>query len=777
MIKKKLLSTALVLLLLLTIIPTAALASEPVYVTRGTVCDMLLVAADDYTEDLTRGDIIKGYGDGELKEDQLVTRAEAFVMISHAFGELPAPVGNDLRLNPQSVSFTEVPVWAQADVNNLVSAGVVIGSIDSTLYEKDNVTAEQVQTVINRIWALKGSNLKDDFYNTVNKAWLDQSVIKPGETSAGGFVEIDNLNNERLTGIINEIISGTYSKGTKEQKISDFYHSVLDMDARNKQGIAPIKSYLDEIDAVDSMDKLYAVQKTLLDDLSLNGLFSFSVDVDMKDSNKYTIYFSGISPEIPKELYAAGDSPQTTAYKNHLKTLLDLSGDENAQEQANAFYEMEKVLSQSQLDTQDYGNVDKINNAYTVDQLQAIFPAMDVRQAITDSGYQLPDKVIILDVELTEAFAKYYTAENLSLLKTIVKLSLLFGYGDSLGQDFLDASDAFRAAFYGVEGTQSDAEIASLETQNIMSDYLGKAFIDKYFSARAKQDVENMVTDFISIYKSRVSKLDWMSAVTKQMAIKKLDTMTVKIGYPDSWESPMDKVEIKSGSYFSNMTAIAKQSRLENIALQGRPVDNTKWMMSAYEVNAYYNPTANEIVFPAGILQAPFYDINASKEANLGGIGTVIAHEITHAFDNNGAKFDENGNAVNWWTASDYQKFEALCAEVTQHYNGYESAPGIYLNGALTLSENIADLGGMACALESMKKLSDPDYDAFFKNNAKIWEMTCTRQYLELLSQMDVHSPNKARTNQVVQNFEEFYQTYGITEKDGMYTPVRVQIW
>jgi putative endopeptidase len=196
-----------------------------------------------------------------------------------------------------------------------------------------------------------------------------------------------------------------------------------------------------------------------------------------------------------------------------------------------------------------------------------------------------------------------------------------------------------------------------------------------------------------------------------------------------------------------------------------------------YTVNSYYNATSNEIVFPAGILQTPFYDIKAPKEANLGGIGTIIAHEITHAFDNNGAKFDENGNAANWWAESDYQKFEELCDEVVRHYDGYETAPCITINGTLTLSENIADLGGMACALDAMKKIDSRDYDVFFKNNAKIWEMTCTRQYLEYVNQMDVHSSNKARTNKVIQNFDEFYQTYGITKIDGMYSDNRVSIW
>lgn len=781
--KKRITAIVIVLCLLLAISPAVLADDQPNYATRGVVCDMLLSAADDYTPGLTRGDIIKGYEDGQTKEDQFITRAESFVMVSRAFGTLPAPVGNDLRLSPSLVSFTQVPVWAEYDVNNLINARVIIGTDDGSLHESDNVTVEQMETMIRRIWALKGNNIRDDFYNTANKPWLDTSVISPGMVTAGGFNDIGELNDKRLTQIINDITSSTYEKGTKEQKISSFYHNVLDMDARNKEGFAPIKSYLEKIDAVDSMEELYAVQKSLMDDLSIGGLVSFSLGVDLKDSTQYTMYFGSVTPGLTKDMYAGEDSPQVVAYKQYLEKILVLVGDDNPSDKVESFYVLEKELSKSQIEPQERSNVDKIYNLYTIDKIQEMFTAIDVKQIITDLGFQLPDKIIVQDVGLMEAFAKYYTEDNLSLLKAATKISLVSGYGGAFGQDFLDVSNEFNKVFYGMEGTKTNAEIASITTQNIMSDYLGKIFIDKYFSAEAKRDVENMVNEFVDIYKDRISNLEWMSDATKQMAAKKLDTMTTKIGYPDSWETPMDKVEIKSGedggSYFENLLAIMKQSRLETIALQGKPVDKSKWMMSAYTVNAYYNPPSNEIVFPAGILQAPFYDINAPKEANLGGIGMIIAHEITHAFDNNGSKFDEKGNATDWWTESDLQKFEQLCGNVIAHYDKYEVAPGIYTNGTLTLSENIADLGGMACALESMKKINNADYDIFFKNNAKIWEMTCTRQYLEYANQIDVHSANKARVNKVVQNFEEFYQTYDITESDGMYISPqeRVKIW
>ena len=781
--KKRVTAVLLVFVLLIAAIPAYA-DNEPDYATRGEICEMLLTAADDYTPGLTREDIIKGYEDGSTKDDQFITRAESFVMVSRAFGTLPEPVGNDLRTSPDKVSFTDVPAWAENDVNNLINARVVIGTDDGTLHEKDNVTTEQMRTMIQRIWALKGSNLKDDYYNTVNKAWLDASSIRPGEMSAGGFTEVQYTNNQRLTGIIEDIVSGTsYQKGSKEDKITSFYHNVLDMDSRNEQGIQPIKQYLDKIDAVTTFDGLYDLQKDLMNEIGTGGLFNAALSADLKDSTKYAMYFNSVGTTLTKDIYAGGDETKVNAYKNYLTTILKLAGDPNPEEKVDAFYELEKDLSQYQLNPEDGNNVDKIYNVFTIDQLQELFPAADIRQVITDLGYQVPDQVIVMDTELLKAFAKYYNEEHLDLLKTLTKISVVSGYGGALNQEFLDASNEFSKIFYGIEGSKSMEEIASSSTQNVMSDYLGEIFVDKYFPQEAKEDVTAMVHEFIDIYKARIENLDWMSDTTKTMAKKKLDTMNIKIGYPDSWETPMDKVEIRSaadgGSYFENMKNIAKQSRLENIALQGKPVDKTTWMMSAYTVNAYYNASANEIVFPAGILQAPFYDYNASRESNLGGIGTVIAHEITHAFDNNGSKFDENGNAANWWTESDYAKFQELCGDVIKHYNNYEVAPGIYNRGEQTLSENIADLGGMACALEAMKKIENADYDAFFRNNAKIWEMTSSRQYLEYLNQLDVHSLNKARANRTITNFQDFYDTYQITETDGMYTKPedRVKIW
>jgi putative endopeptidase len=274
-----------------------------------------------------------------------------------------------------------------------------------------------------------------------------------------------------------------------------------------------------------------------------------------------------------------------------------------------------------------------------------------------------------------------------------------------------------------------------------------------------------------------------MSEATKAKAIKKLDKMTVKIGYPDQWNDSLKGVSIKTfadgGSLFDNMVAINKSIKKQSIASLGRPVDRSVWMMSAYDVSAYYNPMNNEIVFPAGILQAPFYDIKAKRETNLGAIGMVIAHEISHAFDNFGSAFDENGNAVNWWTPEDLKKFQEKCDQVISYYNHVEVLPGVYNNGKLTLGENIADLGGMVVSLQVLSNMEKPDLKAYFEGYATIWRMTMSKEAAAYRTTIDVHSAPKVRVNRTVSNFPEFYKAYEVTEKDAMYVAPkdRVSIW
>ena len=382
------------------------------------------------------------------------------------------------------------------------------------------------------------------------------------------------------------------------------------------------------------------------------------------------------------------------------------------------------------------------------------------------------------------AWAAVFAAPDaVETLKTYARLSMAVGFGSLLNQEFTDASDAFNLAYLGQDLSVPPEETAASYVQNLMSGYLGQAYAQRYFSAEAKQNVEKMVQDMLTVYRSRIQKLDWMSETTKAKALNKLNTMKLNLGYPDTWEDELDGVEILSadqgGSFYSNLVAMQQAGVRALPALQKEGVDKTAWPMSVCTVNACYDPIDNSITFPAAILQAPFYDVNASYEQNLGRIGYVIAHEITHAFDNNGAKYDENGNAADWWTAADYAAFQKLCGRVTALYDGRESAPGITCDGALTLSENIADLGAVACVTEIESHQAKPDYETLYRSMAEVWASSYGREMRAYLAQVDVHAPDKLRGSLVLQNFSQFYEAFGITENDAMWLAPedRVTIW
>lgn len=755
------------------------------YVTRGQVADMLLVAADDYNPNVKKEDIIQGYEDGELHEEKYVTRAEALVMLKRAFGKMPELTEYTKRVAIPKENFTDIPNWAEDELDDVFNAGIVAGTSDGIFSPDENVTDTQMNLFIDRTYAVFGSNLKDDFYATVNKDSLNNFEIKSGRMIAGNLYDLSDKNTEQINTLLDNIVNQSHQKDTKEQKIADFYNNVMDTESRNKTSISPIKPYLDKIDSVNTINDFNQINRELNKDICVSALGNFSITTDFKDNTKNILNFIMIQPLLPKEIYASDNKEQVNVYKDYLAKILVLGGEteENAQKDSEEYFNFEKKLAESMLDTQDNNDVDKIYNIYTLDELQNKVPNMDILQLLKNSELKYNGKILVSDVGLLEKNGELYNEENLDVLKTRAKLTVLLGWGETLNEEFEQASTDFQNAFYGTEGSYTKEEIAILTVENVMDDYLGELYAEKYFSKEAKQNVEKMIGDIIDVYRERIKNLTWMSDTTKEKALKKLDTMQVNVGYPENMQSYMDDVEIKSaaegGSFFENMIEITKQQVKNQIEYQDEPIDKSDWEMAVYAVNAMYNPLANSITFPAGILQAPIYDVNASYEENLGGIGYIIAHEITHAFDNNGAKFDENGNATDWWTEEDYQAFSKLCQNVADFYDGEEAAPGIAVNGTLTLSENIADLGAVSCITEIVSHLENPDYEKLYKSIAKTWSSSSSREYMQYVSQTNVHSLDKLRTNRTIVNYQEFYDTFGISENDGMYVAPedRVHIW
>ncbi|NMA51430.1 MAG: M13 family metallopeptidase, partial [Peptococcaceae bacterium] len=617
--------------------------------------------------------------------------------------------------------------------------------------------------------------MKDDFYAAVNKEWLDNSQIPAGEAYNSTLLQLDYENENRISDILNTLLQKDWPRGSKEQKLVDFYQSALDMDSRNEQGIEPVRKYLQAYEEADSLEQLIQTDININRETGNGQLLTYYLGQDLQDSSSYIMYHWALTPTWDKDFYTSPD--KRDACMKYITRLLTLSGEDEATARsvAEQIFALEKELSENSLDPEEYYDVDKAYYVYTLEQLASLYPDFDLKKTITDTGYQLPDRVCIVDEGLLLKSAQYFNEDHLELLKDYATFKFIYACGFTLSREFIEARQEFNALVYGVEGEKSDQQRAVNAVKEYLPLYLGEIYVEKYFSEEAKQDVEEMVANFIEVYKQKISNLEWMSTETKQRALKKLDNINVKIGYPDKWSATLDNTDIKSyadgGSYFDNVCRINLAYINENIAKQGQPVDKSTWDMPVYEVNAYYDVQNNEIIFPAGILQEPFYSFTASPAENYGGIGMVIAHEITHAFDNTGARFDEMGNVNNWWTEDDNRNFEEKTKRVQEFYDGLEIVAGIESDGELTLFENIADLGAISCCLKVLSQYENPDYQAFFKSYAVIWRTTMKREMADYLSKVDVHSNSKIRVNRTVVNFAEFYEAFGINETDGMYVP------
>ncbi len=754
--------------------------------TRGEVAQMVLQAADDYNPGVSLKDILQGDEKGDLREGEPATRAEALVMLQRAFGDLPAPVGDNARNAIPAGDFTDIPFWAKDALADVFEAGIVAGTSETTFDAGSPVTAEQMQRFIGRVYALEGSNPKDDFYAAVNKEALDSSVIPEGQMNSGTLYDMMN-DDSRVSGIIEEAAKEKHQKGSPEQKIGDFYNNILDWDARNAAGITPVKPYLEAIDGAQTLDEVLAVADRMKRELYQAGLRTFGLTIDAKDSNRYIVTFSSIAPSLSKDIYEKDGGKEKDAFLKYLKALLVLGGyaEEDAERQAKLYWEADRVLAAAKLEQQDYGNVEKIYNIFTFSELKEMFPKAGLDSAYAISGLAESSQILVSDVGLLKAAAPYFSEEHVDYLKTRLRIELLAGFGGTLNREFQDAAETYQQELLGTSGSVTDEYRASQIVQQQFGAEIGRVYAEKYFSPEAKADVEEMVHEFLEIYQQRIRGHDWMSEATKEKAVEKLHSMSIKVGYTDDddWDASMDAVDIKSvaegGSYFANMVEIARVTREYLIDMQGKPVDKSIWAMNVYTVNACYIAQFNEIVFPAGILRAPMYDVNNTREQNLGGIGYIIAHEITHAFDNNGAKFGKDGNAEDWWTAEDYAAFQKLCSRVVAHYDGAEGSNGVACKGELTLSENIADLGAAACVTEAAKRMENPDFKQLFETMARSWESTATRSTRQYVAQVDVHAPDKLRVNRVLVNLPEFYEAFDIGPGDGMYVAPedRVLIW
>ncbi|MDR3598406.1 M13 family metallopeptidase [Clostridium sp.] len=639
----------------------------------------------------------------------------------------------------------------------------------------------------------KDTRIQDDFYNAVNKEWLSNTMLEEGCISYGTFEEVCGRVNQDILNIILDIQRNKekYDKNSNELKILNLYNNYLDIKKRNELGIKPIEKYINKIDQIETIKGL----KDILSDYEFSyfqPLINLSVGPDYKDSNINVLYISNSNLGLGNSFYYKDNSGRGNeikqVYIDYVDKLHKLYGEDEltSKKNAEAFYNIEKCISQNipsyEEEARDENRIQKSYNVYSLRQLEKLMPNINFSELLSQLNINKPSKIIVENPEELKVVNSLITEENIENMKSYLKTTVLLNTDNFLTSDYRDASSKLRKIFYGAEGTNMNEVYGIRFANSQLNEIMSKLYVDRYFDKESKDDVKNMSREIIKNFENRLQNNSWLSNSTKKKAIKKLENIDVKIGYPDEWNDYSD-IKVNSyedgGSLIENIINIYIAQSRNQFSKLNQPVNKNEWHMGACTVNAYYNALNNEIVFPAAILQPPFYDKNANKEKNLGGIGAVIGHELTHAFDNTGSQFDETGKLKRWWSDKDYKEFTNRSKKVVEYYSNIKICDDKCVNGFLTVGENISDLGGIACVLDIAKKIENPNLKDLFENYATIWREVSTKELKEYLLNNDPHAPKKVRVNVVLSQFEEFYKTYDIKEGDNMYVKPedRVGIW
>lgn len=752
--------------------------------TKGEYVQTLLEAADVYNPGVKTEDIIKG--DGLAQSDKKpVTKAEALVMLRRAFGKLPCIDGDLKRTAPESGTYTDVPVWANKDITELSKAGVLSEQPGGLLGAGDYVTQEFADTMSGRMYRLFGSNPRDDFYSSVNRNFLMGSRIEPGYVSNSVFNDIEDEIGADLAEILVDVIKQNHKSGSVEQKVKDFYLTASDKETREELGITPIEPYLKKLRAAKTDKELQKFALDYAKDTTIDVLAGFSAITELDDKNKYLAEFQGYSATLSLSDYEDG-SKALNSFREYMVTMYMLGGNDKktAEKKADSVIGFEKELAKHSAPAENYANIESYYNYYTLSQLQGYYKSLDLKAIADLHGFKIKDKIVVADPGAMKFYGSYFDGKNTELLKNLAEISILAFYSDLLTEDFMEAGNKLTEAVYGFNPESDIYTDAFNSTASLMDEYLGMIYYERNFTHEDKKKVEDIVKNIITCYRERIEGIDWLSDKTKNEALKKLDTMRIIVGVPESKTGFMDDISIKSveqgGTYVENIYGVLKENdRLLADLINGQmTIDDISF--STYMVNAMYMPSHNAIVLPAGILREPMFSPNVPQEQNYAGVGYIIGHEISHAFDTNGAKYDENGNYGNWWTDEDYANFKKLAEKAEQYYDGAEAATGLTVNGKLTLDENIADIAGLEVALDALAKAKAvPDYKAFFEHYAYVSRCTTNRDTLRYDLAEDEHSPSNIRVNYAVKSTDEFYEAYDVEEGDGMYVPEenRIRIW
>ncbi|MFC0603306.1 M13 family metallopeptidase [Winogradskyella pulchriflava] len=637
---------------------------------------------------------------------------------------------------------------------------------------------------------------KEDFYNFVNGNWMKTNAIPDDESRWGGFGVLRKSTRQDVLNILNTSKElGTYTEGSDQQKALLIFESELDTVARNEAGIKPLQPLLDKISGINNIKDM---QTVFASTLGVSAPFAgIGSNPDLNDSSMNTAWVFPAGLGLQRDYYLDQDDKTKeirAKYIDHVTRMLQYINytQADARKAAEKILAMETQLAEPRLDKVASRDIRNFNNPTSLEDLQTMVPVIDWKKFLNDMGVEKQvDTLLVMQPKYMKAMNAFLKSTSIEDIKTLMDWSTLNNAAGFLTTEIEKANWEFYGKTLNGSKKMRPADERALGTvDGSVGEAVGQLYVQAKFPPEAKEKAEKMIANVITAFQNRITKLDWMSDETKKKAIEKLDKFTVKIAYPDEWEDYSD-LQVKEGnSYAENMLAVGAWAQKQNIEDINEPVDKSRWGMPPQMVNAYHNPLNNEIVFPAAILQPPFYNYTADEAVNYGGIGAVIGHEISHAFDDSGARFDGDGNVNNWWTPEDLAEFEKRGKALADQYSAIEVLDSVYVNGPFTLGENIGDLGGVLGAYDGLqlhfKENGRPGKidgftpeQRFFMSWATVWRTLIREEALRTQINTDPHSPGNIRATQPLKNIDAFYEAFDIKEGDAMYLEPekRVRIW
>ena len=632
---------------------------------------------------------------------------------------------------------------------------------------------------------------KEDFYQYATGGWQKNNPLRPEFSRYGSFDAISERTQENLNALFESMTSLKAEKGTVEQKISDLYKMALDSTTRNSLGAEPIKPYIEKIQAVANIDEFWALIGRMNQEGG-TGFYDSGVEADLTDSDTQILYLGqgGLGMGDRDYYLLETNKALKEGYMAYLEKVLELAGIPDAKALVAKDMQVEDAIAEYSWTREQNRNVAAIYNPMSSAQIDKAWPYIGFGKASKAFGLPAQDKIVVQQPSYFEKLNGYLSKAPLENLKAYILCQFVSGAAGALSDDFYTANwEFFSHQMAGAQEQRPRWKRAMQVPNSLLGEAVGEMYVSRYFPESSKQKMLTLVENLSTALGEHIDALEWMSDTTKAKAREKLASFTVKIGYPDKWKDYSTLDIDPSKTYYENLRSASRWFVNDNISKLGKPTDKTEWGMTPQTVNAYYNPTTNEICFPAGILQKPFFDPDADDPVNYGGIGVVIGHEMSHGFDDQGSMFDATGNMVNWWTETDKAKFDALGDKLVAQFDEVEVLPGVHANGRFTLGENIGDHGGLSIAFSAMQnaikdkpvKLIDgftPE-QRFYLSYATVWAQNITDQEKARRTNMDPHSLAVNRVNVSVRNFQSFFDAFDLKEGGAMFRPEeeRVHIW